>query len=97
MYQIWHIRLLFSFANIMGYGDRRVLYECGIKKQKTSKIFGNVVEKHYLCIRLLKLRHSFLNGYGRLRTAFLLQFYNYDATSDILYRWLQLLLWFATY
>ena len=39
-------------------------------------IFGNINKKHYFCSSLLKLRHSFLNGYGRLRTAFL-RFFNY--------------------
>ena len=40
-------------------------------RQIITEIFGNVKEKRYLCTKLLKLRHSFLNGHGRLRTVFL--------------------------
>ena len=54
-----------------------------------DEIFGNINKKHYLCSKLLKLRHSFLNGYGRLRTAFLLyRHWHYDTTRNVLYRWL---------
>gem|GEM_PF-106923 len=38
----------------------------------SAKEFGSFVGKHYICTKLVKHRHSFLNGYGRLRTAFLL-------------------------
>ena len=40
--------------------------------QKSLKILGLFENNAYLCSRLLKLRHSFLNGHGRPRTAFLL-------------------------
>lgn len=43
-----------------------------ISAKKNNK-FANLKENHHLCTRIIKLRHSFLNGYGRLRTAFLLE------------------------
>ncbi len=38
--------------------------------EKSEKMLGISQENAYLYSRLLRLRHSFLNGHGRPRTAF---------------------------
>ena len=46
----------------------------------------------------MKLRHSFLNGHGRPRTAFLLYRHRqYCSTRNILHRRIQLLLWSSSH
>ena len=51
--------------------------------------FGISEKDVYLCSKLLKLRHSFLNGHGRPRTAFLVYWHwHYGTTCNVLHWWI---------
>ena len=64
-------QLLLAFFKKNSYFDLRskILRS---KLRINANLFGSLLAYSYLCSKLLKLRHSFLNGYGRPRTAFLL-------------------------
>ena len=63
-----------------GKGAKKCIFR-GSRTNKVAKNLGTFRNNAYLCSKLLKLRHSFLNGHGRPRTAFLVYRHCYYGTT----------------